>query len=295
MSIEEQRFRAWDQSSQAKADKQWLLIAKYNAIRIIRSPLAWVLGGFSLLLLAPAFVTLNLFSQYTDKIFITYDFSDYGTMITLISVAAIAVLGSANFSDDVRFNSLLFYFSRPLRAPDYLWGKLMGLATIIASYGFILILSFAMVFIDGSPGVENENSYEAFVRNWGQAIWLASMAVFGFFAFNIYALGTISVLSLYAKRGWHALLGWVVLHLAWSFIWAILFSPFKEPSAAASIFSPFGWFVANTLYPYQRLTEYETLGAIPVYQAMGAGIALVIGVSSLLFCLNRLKKMEGTV
>lgn len=292
--IEGRRFRAWDQSSNATPDKQWILIGRYNFLRLVRNPVAWILGVVSLVTLTPIFFELGLFDEVYPHYWSVASITYTSTAVTMLCAACVGILGAANFADDVRFNALLFYFSRPLRSNDYLWGKLMGLATIVLGFGAILTLIFAMMLLDGQVYDGPEISYLSYLETGGEAVILAFTGIAAFFAISLFALGTISLVSLYTKRGWHALLAWSAGILGWSIAGMFAFTP-KVGSEALGLLTPIGWTIILTDFPVNEYYENSNFGDLPLLMALSIIIPAMLGILALFLSMRRLKHMEGTV
>jgi hypothetical protein len=292
--IEGRRFRAWDQSSNATPDKQWVLIGRYNFIRLIRNPVAWILGVVSLVILGPIYIELGLFQELYPHYWTVASFTYTGTSITMLCGACIGILGAANFADDVRFNALLFYFSRPLRSNDYLWGKLMGLATIVFAFGTILAIFYALMLLDGEVYTGSQTSYQANLATGGQAAMLAFVGLAAFFAISLFSLGTISLVSLYTRRGWHALLAWTAGLMGWSIAAMFAFTPTSSNEANA-LLSPAGWTMLLSDFPVSRYYRDGGFGNLPVLMAFAIIIPALLGALALYLSMRRLKHMEGTV
>jgi ABC-2 type transport system permease protein len=102
-----------------------------------------------------------------------------------------AVVGCAAVANDLRLGAFQFYFSRPLRARDYLAGKLLGLALVIGVPMFCGPMLLAIVRL-------------CFADDWGKAVSLLPVlpqaALLGILGTAAFVLPPVALGALIGKR-----------------------------------------------------------------------------------------------
>jgi len=106
-------------------------------------------------------------------------------------------------ADDTRVGAFEFYFSRPLRARDYIFGKLLGAGTVIATImiGGPLVIAIARISLAGDAS-EVAASLHVLPRT----------LLAGLVATAVYTAVPLAISSLGARKA-YTIAGWAVLYL----------------------------------------------------------------------------------
>jgi ABC-2 type transport system permease protein len=131
----------------------------------------WLVFGIMLLV---AVIVAAVRSQLGEVIFTYTQFADQMSFLIIFFVAIVA---PQLVSRDMRSGTLPLYFSRPLRAADYVSAKYAALATaiwlLLGVPQFIMFLGAAFTTKDGFRGVWNELG--DLVPGWGYSLLWALM------------------------------------------------------------------------------------------------------------------------
>ncbi|MDI6098431.1 ABC transporter permease [Actinoplanes sp. NEAU-A12] len=114
----------------------------------------WLVAGIMLLV---AVILAAIRSQTGQVIFTYMQFAD---QMSLLIIFFVAIVAPQLVSRDLRSNTLPLYFSRPLRAADYVLAKYAAMTTsmwlLLGVPQFIMFLGAAFTTKDGFRGVWNE-------------------------------------------------------------------------------------------------------------------------------------------
>ncbi|GLY01062.1 MULTISPECIES: ABC transporter permease [Actinoplanes] len=126
----------------------------------------WLVAGIMLLV---AVILAAVRSQLKQVIFTYVQFADQMSWLIIFFVA---ILAPALVSRDMRSGTLPLYFSRPLRAADYVTAKFAALTTavwlLLGVPQFIMFLGAAFTGDDGAKGVWNE--FLDLAPGWGYSL-----------------------------------------------------------------------------------------------------------------------------
>ncbi|MGB1697044.1 MAG: ABC transporter permease [Thermoplasmatota archaeon] len=298
--IEGRRFRAWDQNSMAEPARKWVLIAKYNYLRYLKNPIAYlvliaILLGF---FVGSAEMGLFDFNERPPR-----DIAQYlplMAVMTALVCGGVVLLGAPSFSEDIRFNALLFYFSRPLRARDYLWGKLAFLISGSLGVGVLAVGGLSMVLLVTGVPYDQSSDYSYFadpdttVDSALEFLPYMLLAIAGFLSMTWFTIGTVTLASVYTKRAWHAMLGWVAIMFGWTMFAALVFG-YEGSGKAEFLFSPGGWMSLVFDHPVNAMYESaRTSFQLPLVIA-ALVLAAGLGTAALALSKRRIAQMEGTL
>lgn len=312
-SVETRRFRTWESDVEAAPARAWRIVFKYGLLRVLR---AWHMRLLLVLSLIFAVIMLGTYS-YTLADVPTGPDGEAVTAATasilLPTIAFLLFVGAPMFSEDLRFNAPLFYFSKPVTARDYVLGKgslLTAILAVTALLPFLIFLGFTLVGAltaqplrwDGTPLsgdalVEWDQTHLNSFQDW---LYVTVSVLPGLFVYMVFLASLFVAMSAWTQRAWHAAIGAVAVFGGWSILG--LTASEVSNTALGDAFGPLGWFQVMVVAPvevrfgfwqsYRPTTpEYLTqLGtAIPLTYTM------VIGATVLCWLAThwRLRRMEG--
>lgn len=134
------------------------------------------------------------FLKVNPAFFNTYLTNDF---LLFMIIGMMVFAGAGLISDDLKYNSLQLYFSRPLKKSDYLFGK----SGVIAFFLFILTLIPGLVFI------VMKLIFSGNFRLLGEYPWLpVSVIVYSLFLTGFFAFYTLLISSLNTNRRYVSIL-----------------------------------------------------------------------------------------
>ncbi len=221
--VEHRRFRTWEADTERSPSASWLIIFRYGLARLVRT---WYLGFVlvATLILTVIFVGSALVKGSGGG----FDGGDlWAIAATFLLPAAFVVflVGCPIFSEDMRFNAHLFYFSKPLRVRDYLAGKaaLLG-GTMLMVWFLPVLLAVLLIPMGGFPEVplqsrfSGEPTSELYRHDWrvhhvdSFVDWLYVLATLipGTLVVLSFITSFSLMVSSLTRRAWHAAMGIVV-------------------------------------------------------------------------------------
>ncbi len=136
----------------------------------------WLVAGIALLV---AVIIAAIKSQFPE---ITFSYVDLDNQLSFMIIFFSAILAPTLVSRDLRSNTLPLYFSRPLRAADYVAAKFLAMVTavwlLLGVPQFIMFLGAAFTTKTGMKGVWHE--VQDLVPAWGYSLlWALLFAGIG--------------------------------------------------------------------------------------------------------------------
>ncbi|BCY05688.1 ABC transporter permease [Actinoplanes sp. L3-i22] len=126
----------------------------------------WLVAGIALLI---AVIIAAIKSQIPD---FDFGYVDIDNQLSWMIIFFVAILAPALVSRDIRSNTLPLYFSRPLRAADYVIAKFLAMVTavwlLLGVPQFIMFLGAAFTTDKGLSGVWHE--IKDLVPGWGYSL-----------------------------------------------------------------------------------------------------------------------------
>ncbi|MFI1990189.1 ABC transporter permease [Actinoplanes sp. NPDC020271] len=126
----------------------------------------WLVAGIALLV---AIIVAALKSQFSE---ITFSYVELDDQLSWMIIFFAAILAPTLVSRDLRSNTLPLYFSRPLRAADYVTAKFLAMVSaiwlLLGVPQFIMFLGAAFTTKTGMKGVWHE--VQDLVPAWGYSL-----------------------------------------------------------------------------------------------------------------------------
>lgn len=320
--VERQRFRTWDAKRDIDAGRQWRIIVRYGVGPMLRSWYIYTpLVMWAMALIAVLGVSTSLWVSSEPS-------SVNGMALGAIAMSFLAVgglftllVGSQVFSEDLRFNSPLFYFSKPLRTPQYAWGKIAHIAAFVVTATLVpVVLWLLLGLLVGMPlrsmpdfeawyGGGRPGMVERFEHEWrvnsidglGQWAYAVAVVVPGLLAASTFFVSLAAVIGVHTRRAWHTAMGIVAVIGGWGMLGVIAGDLHR--TALADAYGPFGWIHAVVMMPLELAfsTSANPLMGEPSrhYEHAGGAIAvgyvMLLGLSALCIhlTLRRLRRLEA--
>lgn len=323
--VEFRRFRTWEKDTTGDPRNAWRIVAKYAVLRMTSNSIMRMLLVLALVFSVVTVGGLTFAAQEG------FDYADArgesvyaGTpwemlmgmqFLFLLPVGVFLLfVGAPMFSEDLRFNAPLLYFSKPLRTRQYLQGKLAHLAGTFAAFSLVPLSLFMLVVLTmGFPDPPAQYWYNDQPLTADQvAAWrsahitgFADWAYGAFFVIlaniNILAWTTAvtGLLSAYTQRAWHAAMGLVALVGAWGILGLVLMD--SSNSVAGNLAGPFGWAYAIAVLPLQMrsgdlITFSDDAGYYDAAWPTVWGAHLLFAATTVLFLYliqRRLRRLEA--
>lgn len=261
-TVERRRFRTWEPDTSARPDQAWKIVFRYGIQRSLRA--WWVvlpLVGAAVaivMMLAGASMSWSLSEpgwgpQHWELI-------DMAWGLLAIGAAFVFLVGTPLFSEDLRFNAPLFYFSKPLRVRDYVLGKAMHLAVVLVAVvmvPLVLLLILGMV-LGPANAVPPEGAVAGQVADWkvetldtvGDWLFAAAVLLPGVLLILAFATAVTLAVSVHTRRAWHSAMALVAILGGWSLLGSIA-GEFTR-NATGHLFGPAGWLYLIIAMPLQR-------------------------------------------
>ncbi len=320
VKVDSRRFRTWTDESDEDASVPRTII-KYGLIRTLASPYVRILLVLSLIATIGAIGTLLSFvfggGFSTEGTGLHGEVFGASLLLALIpAVTFLLFVGAPLFSEDMRFNAPLFYYSKPVTWRDYLLGKfgVLGVvlgATVLVPVVLFLLITMVSSFFARPPTrarfYEDSGEFNARVAEWGPSQidsfpeWLFATftAVPALLVFLLFLVVTFCAMSTWTTRAWHAGTASVVFLGILSMVGGLIQD--SSRTVVGGAFGPFGWLEATIVGPLAlffsdgqlstyRETYYSTLPqAIVLSYLVMAGWILFFGAA----IFWRTRRMEG--
>lgn len=310
-TVESRRFRTWEPDATVRPERAWRIVLKYGLTQNLRSwwvvlPLVAALVGLVALLGA---ATVEWGSAEEGGGAYVETLSAFVGGILAIGAAFVFLVGTPLFSEDLRFNAPLFYFSKPLRIRDYVLGKASQLALIVAATTLLPILALLVIGALLAPANATPPT-EAFYldpADWktrtldtvGDWAYAAAVLLPGVVAVSAFVVSATLLASVYTRRAWHSAMALVAVLGGWGILGAIASETSR--SAFQHIFGPGGWFYLLTVLPLDLRFDPQARDAVVApestlaWPAILTAYVLVVGLSVLFYALTvrRLRRQEA--
>jgi ABC-type transport system involved in multi-copper enzyme maturation permease subunit len=217
MGIHDTGYRTFKGRVGGRLERIWaIFIQEFNfKIRqrntIIMLILCYALGVFPTVLFTYVLIS---FSIVAGEDAASNIFSLYFSLLFIWIIIYTTIMGSTLISNDLKHNSIILYFSRPLTKEDYFLGKMLSIFVLILLVTLIPALFMSITIL--GLATEELTKYMDIVRVVSTII---SISIFMAFVFSTLSL----ILSSMTKNYLYAGVGIFTL-LAFSNIIAILFS-----------------------------------------------------------------------